>query len=74
MGVKANLTAITFTTGGKNQAEIAACDLPGIMLEVELAIAECITKLTYLVNDVLTPSGTESSNITTVNTAISALS
>jgi hypothetical protein len=74
MGVKTALTGITFTTGGKNQAEIAGCDINGTMQEIELHCAEMIAQLTYLVNDVLTPSGTEGANITTINTQITALS
>jgi hypothetical protein len=64
MGVKTALAGITFTTGGKNQAEIAGADLAGMIQECQLACAEVVAKLNYLVNDVLTPSGTEASNIT----------
>jgi hypothetical protein len=73
MGVKANLNGITFTTGGKNQALIAGVDLPGMIAECALAIAEIQAKLNYLILDVLTPSGTEGSNITTINTQLTSL-
>lgn len=74
MGVKTSLAGITFTTGGKNQAEIAGADLTGLIAECQLKCQEAVAVLTYLVNDVLTPAGTESANITTINTQITALS
>ncbi len=74
MGVKTNLAAITFTAGGKSQAELVGTDLAGTFAETQNKIAEVITLLNFLVSDVLTPSGTESANISTINTAITALS
>jgi hypothetical protein len=74
MGVKTALAGITFTTGGKNQAEIAGTDLAGMISECQLACQEITNKLNYLVADVLTPAGTEAANITTINTQITNLS
>jgi hypothetical protein len=74
MGVKTTLAGITFTTGGKAQAEIAGCDLAGMMEVIEMHCQEATNMLNYLVNDVLTPAGTESANITTINTQITNLS
>ena len=74
MGVKTNLTGITFTTTGKNTAVAAGVDLAGMIAECNLGINEILAKLNYLVTDVLTPSGTETSNISTINSQITALS
>lgn len=74
MGVKTALAGITFTTGGKNQAEIAGVDLTGMINELQLECQEIVTKISYLINDVLTPAGTESANISTLNTQITNLS
>ena len=41
---------------------------------MELACQELTAKLNFLINDVLTPAGTEASNITTLNTQITNLS
>ena len=74
MGVRANLLGVTFTTGGKNQAAAVGVDLADFVAGIELTMSEVIAKLNFLVNDVLTPSGTEASNITTINTQITSLS
>ncbi len=74
MGVKTNLAAITFTVTGKNTATAAGVDLAGMIAEAQLKCTEAINALNYLVADVLTPAGTESANITTINTQITALS
>lgn len=74
MGVKTALAGITFTTGGKAQAAIATADLLDMVAGLELKCQEMIVTMNYLISDILTPSGTESSNITTINSQITALS
>lgn len=74
MGVKTALAGITFTTGGKNQATIATADLTGLMLGMQLKCQELIAEMNYIVSDILTPASTESANITTINSQITALS
>lgn len=74
MGVKAALAGITYTAGGKNQAQLVGVDLPDTMLGLSLQIAEIQTKINFLINNVLTPAGGESSNITTLNSQLTALS
>lgn len=73
MGVKTALAGITFTTQGKAQAAIVGLDLPDFVLGMQLACQELTVKMNYLVNNVLTPAGSESSNITTVNAQVTAL-
>lgn len=73
MGVKTSLAGITFTTGGKNQAAALGLDLADFNLGMQLTCQELTQKMNFLVNDVLTPAGTESANITTVNAQITAL-
>jgi hypothetical protein len=74
MGVKTTLAGITFTTGGKQQAANVGVDLADLVAGMELACQELTAKLNFLINDVLTPAGTEASNITTLNTHITNLS
>ena len=74
MGVKTALTAVVFTTGGKNQALVVGTDIAGMIAECNLACIEITNKLNFIVNDILTPAGTESSNITTLNSQITNLS
>lgn len=74
MGVKAALAGITYTTGGKNYAAGVGLDLPDTMLGLSLQIAEIQTKINFIINNVLTPAGGESSNITTLNSQLTALS
>jgi hypothetical protein len=74
MGIKTNLSGITFTAGGKATAAAAGLDLVDFVAGIELACTEMSIKMSYLVNDILTPSGTEATNITTINTQITSLS
>jgi hypothetical protein len=74
MGVKTVLAGLTISTAGKTQAEIAACDIAGLLWLCEKKCEEISNTLTYLVNDVLTPGGGDGSNITTINTQITNLS
>lgn len=73
MGVKTALAGITFTTQGKAAAAALGLDLPDFVLGLQLQCQEMTQKMNFLVNDVLTPAGSESSNITTVNSQITAL-
>jgi len=74
MGVKTALAGITFTGTGKQIAANVGLDLNDFVLGMQLTCQELTQKMNFLVNDVLTPAGTESSNITTVNSQITALS
>ena len=74
MGVKTNLAAITFTGTGLTKATAVGVDMVDMMAGINLGIAEIQAKLNFLIADVLTPAGTEGSNITTINTALTALS
>lgn len=74
MGVKTTLAGVTFTATGKSQAETIGCDIAGTYAEAQNKIIEAIVLLNFLVADVLTPAGTESANITTINAQITALS
>lgn len=73
MGVKTALAGITFTTQGKAAAAAIGLDLADYILGLQLTCQEMTVKMNFLVNDVLTPAGSESSNITTVNNQITAL-
>lgn len=74
MGVKTNLAAITFTAGGLQKATALGVDMVDMVAGINLGIAEIQAKLNFLINDVLTPSGTEGANITTINTQLTSLS
>jgi hypothetical protein len=74
MGVKTAVAGITFTTQGKAAAAAIGLDLPGYILEMQLTCQELTQKMNFLINDVLTPAGSEGSNITTMNSQITALS
>jgi hypothetical protein len=74
MGVKTNLVGITFTAGGKSQAALVGVDLADFVAGIELTCQELTNKMNFLINDVLTPAGTEASNITTLQTQITNLS
>jgi len=74
MGVKTAVAGITFTTGGKNAAAALGLDLADYVLGMQRQCQELTAQMNFLINDVLTPAGTEASNITTMNTQITALS
>jgi hypothetical protein len=74
MGVKAALNGITFTGTGLTKATTVGVDIVDMMAGISLGIAEIQAKLNFLITDVLTPAGTEASNITTINTQLTALS
>ena len=59
MGVKTTLAGLAFTNGGKINAADQGVDPAAMIASCELKCAEAIAALNYLVNDVLTPSGTE---------------
>lgn len=73
MGVKTALAGITFTTQGKAAAAALGLDLPDYVAGMQLTCQELTQKMNFLVNDVLTPAGSEGSNITTVNAQVTAL-
>lgn len=72
MGVRANLAAITLIAGDTTQAETIGTDAKAQLTAALLKIDEITKILKELVANVLTP-GSDASNITTVNTAITAL-
>jgi hypothetical protein len=74
MGVKTAIAGITFTTGGKNQAAIVGVDILDFVAGMQLTCQELTQKINFLINDVLTPAGTEGANITTLNTQVTNLS
>jgi hypothetical protein len=74
MGVKTSLVGITFTAGGKQQAANVGVDIADFVAGIELTCQEMTQKLNFLINDVLTPAGTEAANITTLQAQITALS
>jgi hypothetical protein len=74
MGVKTALAGITFTTQGKNGAAALGLDMADYVLGMQLTCQELTAKMNFLITDVLTPAGSEGSNITTVNAQITALS
>lgn len=73
MGVQATINGLTFTTAGKNKAVAVGCDLEALRKRVSMRIDEINADLNFLVNNILTPAGGESSNISSVNTQITAL-
>ena len=73
MGVRANINGVTPTASGKTAASAAGADYPGLLAEAALHLTEAINILTYLVNDPLSGVSAESSNISTINSAITAL-
>lgn len=74
MGVKTALAGITFTATGLTKAAAIGCDMIDMNLGMQLTCQEMTQKMNFLVNDILTPAGTEGSNITTINAQITALS
>lgn len=72
MGVRANLAAITVTAGDITQAETIGTDSKAQLTAAILKIDEITKILRELVANVLTPAS-DAGNITTVNTAITAL-
>jgi hypothetical protein len=74
MGVKTACAGITYTAGGRAKAQQVGLDIDAHMAEINLGITEIQTKINFLINNVLTPAGGESSNITTLNTQLTALS
>lgn len=72
MGIKTALAGITLTAGDITQAETIGTDAKGEMLNAQLKCQELTVLLNYLITDVLTPAG-DSSNVTTLNTQITAL-
>lgn len=73
MGVQATINGLTFTTAGKNKAAAVGVDLEALRKRVSMRIDEINVDLNFLVNNVLTPAGGESSNISSINTQITAL-
>lgn len=73
MGVKTVMAGLTFTNTDKATAIALGLDLADFNAGIQLTCQELIQKLNFLVNDVLTPSS-DSSNVTTLNTEITALS
>lgn len=73
MGVKANLVGITPTVNGLASGEKFGCDYAGLLEICERKLEEVSVILTYLVNDPLSGVSSESSNISTINTAITAI-
>jgi hypothetical protein len=74
MGIKTSLAGVTFTAGAKANAVALGVDMTGFVADVQLAMSEVTTKMNFLINDVLTPAGTEAANITTLQAQITALS
>jgi hypothetical protein len=74
MGVRTNLLAIVPTANGLASAEKFGADYAGLLEITERALEGVIVNLQYLVNDPLSGVSSESSNITALNTAITALS
>lgn len=73
MGVRANLAAITLTAGDITQAESLGIDAKALLTKAQLQMQEATQALNVLLTDVLTPAS-DAGNITTVNTAITAIS
>lgn len=73
MGVRANLAAITLTGGDKTQMSSLGIDAAGLLALAQLKMQEATQILNVLITDVLTPAS-DAGNITTVNTAITAIS
>jgi hypothetical protein len=74
MGVRTNLLAIVPTPTGLASAEKFGTDYAGNLEVSARALEGVINLLTYLVNDPLSGVSAEASNITAINTAITALS
>ena len=74
MGVKTALAGITITATGLSTAEAAGIDIVDVLADCQLRCAEIIATITMLKTEVLTPAGTESANISTLNTQITNLS
>jgi hypothetical protein len=74
MGVKTSIAGVALTTQGKQQAQNVGLDVADYMLGIQLTCQELTAKLNFLISDVLTPAGTEASNITTLQAQITALS
>jgi hypothetical protein len=72
MGVKTNLAGITLTVGDKTQAALLGIDAVGLLAEAQLKMQEATQMLNVLITDVLTPAS-DAGNITTINTAITAI-
>lgn len=72
MGVKTNVAGISLTGGDITQAATLGIDAKALLLEIQLHCQEATQKMNVLITDVLTPAS-DSSNITTLNTAITAL-
>lgn len=73
MGVKTTLAGVTLTTQGKAQAAAIGMDAAGMLLDLQRKANELSIELSFFVTNVLTPAGTEASNITTFNNQITAL-
>lgn len=74
MGVKTALAGITFTATGFQKAAAIGLDMTDFVAGMQLTCQEMTQKMNFLVNDVLTPAGTEGANITTINAQVTALS
>ena len=73
MGVRANLLAVTLTAGDVTQAESLGIDCKGELSLAIGAVNDSLARLNFLLSNVLTPAS-DAANISTVNTAITALS
>jgi hypothetical protein len=73
MGVKTSPAGVTFTAAGMQKAAAVGVDMTDLVAGAQMAMAEAITKLNFLVNDVLTLAGTEATNITTINNILAEL-
>jgi hypothetical protein len=79
MGVKTTMAGLTISAGGLEYGRSMGADVAGL---IEVSMRDCealILRLSYLVNNVLTPADTsdsnaDSGNITTINTLITDLS
>lgn len=72
MGVKTALSGVTLTAGDLQKAELISADPVGLMSEAVIKCQELIDLLTFIVGDIMTPAS-DSANISTLNTQISAL-
>jgi hypothetical protein len=74
MGVRTNLLAIVPTANGLASAEKFGADYAGNLEIAARSLESVIVLLNYLINDPLSGVSSESSNITALTTAVTALS
>jgi hypothetical protein len=74
MGVRTNILAIVPTPTGIASAEKFGADYAGNLEIAARSLEDVIVLLQYLVNDPLNGVSAETSNVTALNTAITALS